>query len=222
MARKSATTLESECRPAELALLRETLTSHRLTDRHLEIGTAAGGTLKELMLAYADPTTRPEFVVIDPMTYFADQKEKVRTNLQSAGIDPDTVTFLEGTTQDFLKQERASGKRFDFIFVDGDHRAAPVMADIQWADMLNTGGFICFHDRSAKFPGVAWSIAHFLHANPNFQETACANSLVVVQKTAEGKAPVVTKRDLIAARLTQDKLRLKRSLRKRLPFLQSS
>ncbi|MEM9319604.1 MAG: class I SAM-dependent methyltransferase [Pseudomonadota bacterium] len=219
MARMSATTLQSECHGDEVALLRRILVGHDLPGRHLEIGTAAGGTLKELMLTYPDAATRPDFVVIDPMTYFDDQLSKVRHNLAASGIDPDAVTFWTGTSEDFLAAERRSGGVFDFIFVDGDHRAAPVMVDMQWADMLRDGGFICFHDRSESFPGVGWSIAHFLRQNPNFHEFDSARTLVVLRKTGEGRRPVVTRADLKAARLEQHRLRLRRSLRKRLPFL---
>lgn len=219
MERASATTLESECHPEELELLRRTLGAHDLPGRHLEIGTAAGGTLKELMLAYPDAATRPNFVVIDPMTYFKDQPAKVRHNLKTAGIDPDTVTFWTGTSEDFLETERRAGGTFDFIFVDGDHKALPVMIDIQWADMLREGGFICFHDRRTKFPGVGWAIARFLQRNPNFREVACARSLVVLRKTGVQSGPVVLEADLKAARTAQTRLRLMRSLRKRLPFL---
>lgn len=219
MERSSATTLQSECHPEELELLRRTLGAHDLKGRHLEIGTAAGGTLKELMLAYPDTATRPDFFVVDPMTYFKDQPAKVRQNLKSAGIDPDTVTFWIGTTEDFLETERRAGRVFDFIFVDGDHKAVPVMIDIQWADMLREGGFICFHDRRAKFPGVGWAIARFLKRNPNFREVAAARSLVVVQKTDAQTGPVISEADIKAARRAEPRLRLMRSLRKRLPFL---
>lgn len=219
MERPSATTLQSECHPEELELLRRTLGEHNLKGRHLEIGTAAGGTLKELMLTYPDAATRPDFVVIDPMTYFKDQPRKVRQNLENAGIDPDTVTFWTGTSEDFLETERRAGGAFDFIFVDGVHKALPVMIDIQWADMLCEGGFICFHDRRAKFPGVGWAIARFLRRNKNFREVAAARSLVVVQKTGAQTGPVVSEADLEAAHRAEPRLRLMRSLRKRLPFL---
>lgn len=219
MERLSAKTLQSECHPEELDLLRSTLGEHDLKGRHLEIGTAAGGTLKELMLAYPDEAIRPDFVVIDPMTYFNDQPAKIRKNLQNAGIDPDTVSFWIGTSEDFLEAERRAGGMFDFIFVDGNHKAVPVMIDIQWADMLREGGFICFHDRRAKFPGVGWAIARFLERNPNFREVAAVRSLVVVRKTGAQTGPVVSEADLKAARRAEPRLRLMRSLRKRLPIL---
>ncbi|MBO6603043.1 MAG: class I SAM-dependent methyltransferase [Roseicyclus sp.] len=69
-------------------------------------------------------------------------------------MDPETVTFWEGTTHTYLKAARHDGIRFDFVFIDGDHRHYPVLVDLQWADLINPGGFICLHDRFEKFPGV--------------------------------------------------------------------
>src|ERR1700687_1759576 len=90
--RASAITLEPEIPKNELARLVALLHAERLKGAHLEIGTAAGGTLRELMRAYPDET-RPRFVVVDPMTYFPDQLAKVRRNLKDAGLDPERVDF---------------------------------------------------------------------------------------------------------------------------------
>jgi len=215
MARASATTLESECHPEELDLLRRILSDHDLTATHLEIGTAAGGTLKEIMGVYAEAESRPAFAVIDPMTYFKDQQEKVRQNLNDAGIDPDTVAFWVGTTEDFLARERSAGTAFDFIFVDGEHQAHAVMVDMQWADLLRTGGFICFHDNSTSFPGVGWAIDRFLRKNTNFEAVEQAKTLAVLRKTADGSGPCVTAADLVTARVVKGLQRFRKSMRKR-------
>ena len=90
--RASAVTWASEISDSELARLTALLKSERLSGPHLEIGTAAGGTLKEMMRCYPD-SRRPKFVVVDPMTYFDDQLRIVRDNLSSAGLAPDDVEF---------------------------------------------------------------------------------------------------------------------------------
>lgn len=219
MPRISATTLESECTPGERALLHRVLTEHELTDRHLEIGTAAAGTLKEMINSYGPDRQRPAFYVIDPLTYFENQFEKITENLKSAGIDPDSVTFWKGTTQDFLPRERANGTTFDFIFIDGDHRHYPVMIDLQWADMVRPGGFIALHDYDNSFPGVIWSVEYFLQKNPQFSVFDKAEKLIVLQKNAEQTGPGVTGSDLRGAKIAQLKFKYARSLRKRLKFL---
>jgi hypothetical protein len=84
--------LAAEVSERELAARKALLKTRGLKGPHLEIGTAAGGTLKELMRCYAD-AERPRFVVVDPMRYFPDQPAIVRKNLASAGLDPKQVDF---------------------------------------------------------------------------------------------------------------------------------
>jgi hypothetical protein len=215
MPRASATTLESECTLAERAALTAVLRDKGYTGAHLEVGTAAGGTLKELMGVY-DADSRPPFFVVDPMTYFDDQLAKVKTNLTGAGIDPETVTFWIGTTEDHLPLARAAGQRFDFIFLDGDHRHYPTTVDLGWADLVTPGGTICLHDRTEKFPGVGWSIDHFLDRNPAYRFVSQTDSLVILEKTAEATRQAVTTADLWAASWAQRKFKTARSIRRRL------
>jgi SAM-dependent methyltransferase len=215
--RQSSIDLSSECSEAERALIRRILGTGKLSDRHLEIGTAAGGTLKEMIGVYGDQASCPQFVVIDPFTYYDNQLEKVRTNLASAGIDPDSVAFWTGTTQDFIDRERKAGGTFDFIFIDGDHRHYPVMIDLQWADQLRPGGVICLHDRSEKFPGVGWAIDRFLARNPDMRFVEQAETLVALEKTGPGRPRGVTSADLRAAWAAQLARKWKRSIAKRLP-----
>lgn len=214
--RASAVTLESECSLAERALLCRILQGSGFSGKHIEIGTAAGGTLKELINSYPDKEERPAFCVIDPLTYYDDQFEKITWNLVSAGIDPDSVSFWKGTTADFLKRERVDGTSFDFIFIDGDHRHVPVMIDLQWADLVRPGGVIALHDHSDKFPGVIWSVAHFLKRNPNFSLVEKVDTLILLRKDAASSVRAVTGASIFAARLAQYLFKFKRSLRKRL------
>ena len=52
----------------------------------LEIGTAAGGTLKEIQTVDSVNLTA-KFFVLDPFTYFPNQLEKVHQNLSNSKID---------------------------------------------------------------------------------------------------------------------------------------
>ena len=47
----------------------ELIRDRQLTGQHLEVGTAAGGTLCAMMQCFAEQS-RPPFVVVDRMTYF--------------------------------------------------------------------------------------------------------------------------------------------------------
>ncbi|OYW22698.1 MAG: hypothetical protein B7Z55_04335, partial [Planctomycetales bacterium 12-60-4] len=78
--RACATTLAAEMTPAEHELLLATLRGLGGHGLHLEIGTAAGGTLCAMLGAFSD-ASRPPFVVVDPMRYFPQQLDLVRKNL---------------------------------------------------------------------------------------------------------------------------------------------
>ncbi len=73
-------TLNSGLSKAELQALSELLTSSNLFGAHLRIGTAAGGTLAEMMKCYAHPN-RPAFYSVDLMKYFPGQKETIEKNI---------------------------------------------------------------------------------------------------------------------------------------------
>src|ERR1700674_1066516 len=119
--RASFTTLAPEISGNELARLVALLRAERFRGAHLEIGTAAGGTLRELMRSYPDET-RPRFVVVDPMTYFPDQFAKVRRNLGDAGLDPGCVDFRVAKSWPAPRRATPTGGTFSFIFVDGAHK----------------------------------------------------------------------------------------------------
>jgi predicted O-methyltransferase YrrM len=166
--RASATTLEPEISGADLAAMVRALHAAPLRGSHLEIGTAAGGTLRELMLAYP-AEHRPQFVVVDPMTYFPEQLSIVRRNLASAGIDPIGVEFRISKSWPALQKALQSGERYSFIFIDASHKAHRVMQDICWARLLEPGGLLCFHDYAPRFPGVVFAVGRLLSANENYE-----------------------------------------------------
>lgn len=213
--RKSATTLESELHPAELECLRDLLARHPRPGRHLEIGTAAGGTLKALMLCHP-PETRPAFSVVDPMTYFPNQLDLVRTNLRSAGLDPDAVDFRIGTSAEHLRAALAGGDTFSFVFIDGNHKARHVVEDLTWCRMLDVGGHVCLHDYQPAFPGVVWATDLFLKRYPNYRVVHHVESLIVLRKEAPSASPEVRRADLVEGAARSFVHGLARSVAKRL------
>jgi predicted O-methyltransferase YrrM len=212
--RQSAITLESETTPAERRAVIATLSSAALSGPHLEIGTAAGGTLKELMRIYPDDA-RPRFVVVDPFTYYADQRGIVERNLRESGLDPASVDFRQGYSWPLLVPALAARERFSFIFIDGNHGAEHVMQDLAWTRLLEPGGLVALHDHNDKFPGVVWATGRFLRKHPNYEKIAHADSLVILRKNAASPVPEVPEFDLRLARWMVAPLRWRRSLRKR-------
>jgi len=187
--RASSTTLAPEISGNELARLVALLRAERFRGAHLEIGTAAGGTLRELMRAYPDET-RPRFVVVDPMTYFPDQFAKVRRNLGDAGLDPGCVDFRVAKSWPALGRATRAGETFSFIFVDGAHKLRYVTEDLGWAGLLEPGGVVCFHDYGPAERGVMMAVDRFLARHPNYAAVDRVERLLIVRKLAAGRGEV--------------------------------
>ena len=213
--RQSGIDLSSECSVLERACIAEAIKSLSTGGNFLEVGTAAGGTLKEIIQTADNEKLVAMFYVLDPFTYYPDQLQKVHKNLSNSDIDPCRVQFWQGTTDSHLPIAYEKGLSFKFIFIDGDHKAYPVMNDLRWMELLEVGGVACFHDYCDKFPGVAWSLEHFLSRNDQFSTILKAETLRVIQRNGENIVPV-NKVDLLKSKLMQVFLRLRRSIKKRL------
>ena len=79
--RECATELGPEITERELNSLLDALEVAQLSDTHLEIGTAAGGTLCRLIQFYKEKGAGPAFMVVDPMQYFNNQFAIIRKNM---------------------------------------------------------------------------------------------------------------------------------------------
>ena len=197
--RESATTLAPEIDAAELAMLLSHLRANRLSGLHLEIGTAAGGTLKEMMLCYL-PGQRPRFVVVDPMTYFPNQLSIVQQNLSSAGIDPAEIDFrVTRSWPAFLNAQRAN-ETYSFMFIDAGHKIHHVTDDLAWTRLLQSGGLVCLHNYEPRFKGVVAAVDRFLHQHRNYDLIARENRLVVIRKTSLSDTQEISRWDRIYAR----------------------
>jgi SAM-dependent methyltransferase len=165
----------------ETRFLLNLIIAQRLPGTYLEIGTAAGGTLCQMMLCFSTHN-RPKFVVVDPMRYFPRQLEIIQRNLQSHFLDPLQVEFrVMASSQAFtLAAER--GERFDLILIDGDHNIESVMLDLRWTELLNDRGIVCIHDYAPRFIGVKFAVNRFLRRNPAFTVLGRQGSLLAVRK----------------------------------------
>lgn len=214
--RQSGIDLSSECDPDEIEALKQAITMAPPNGDALELGTAAGGTLKELIKFSKSLEKNYRFHVIDPMTYYPDQLGKVKRNLKSAEINPDEVDFFVGTSDGFLKSSYFQDLSLSFVFIDGDHRAYPVMKDLRILRNLTEGGIACFHDYKAQFPGVIWSFDYFLKKNPNYQYISKQNSLFTIKKIKSNDNAEVEMPDLIRSKIFQYHNKYKRSIIKRI------
>jgi len=206
--------MKPEMAPDEVELLCTLLAKDPGRGGHVEIGTAAGGTLCAMLGAFS-PEACPPFVVVDPMTYFPDQLEVVKANLREHGLDPSQVDFRVGTSDDAFARAEAEGERFDFILIDAAHKIRYVMQDLRWARLLNSGGLLCLHDYCDAHKGVMWPVDRFLRRNPHFIREQCVNRLLALRRKSD--APVrVTCWDQCWASALSLPLQWGGSLRKRL------
>jgi hypothetical protein len=207
--RRCATTLEAEMTPDEHAFLLNLLQTHAFSGRHLEIGTAAGGTLCAMLGAFGQ-SARPPFSVVDPMRYFPEQLDVVRRNLREHGFDPDGVDFRVGTSDELFPQASQRGDRFDFLLIDGCHKIQSVTIDLKWTRLLNAGGLACFHDYTPRHRGVWLAVNRFLSRNANYEVAGQAGTLLAVRKLAPSSRPEIDAADEWYARAWYLPLQLER------------
>ena len=173
--------ITSEMTQPELDALRSILCTRQRPGRHLEIGTATGGTLCEMMSA---ATHRPEFVLIGMMDCFANQREIVVQNLASQGLPLDQVEFREMPSWDAFQHSHGAHESFDFVLIDGRRKFRYVMQDLHWAALLNPNGILALHDYTPRQRSVKWAADYFLANNRNYHRIALADSLLILEKTA--------------------------------------
>lgn len=213
--RPSATTLQPEMSDEELSALRQWLTSSDLRGRHLEVGTAAGGTLCFMLGCYASGQ-RPAFSVVDTMAYFPNQFDIVRENLARHGLSAEAVDFRVARSGEAFERAAAAGERFGFMLVDASHKIRHVMADLRWLRLLEVGGLACFHDYGTIFKGVTWPLDRVLRNYPHFTRVGQAGSLLAVRRERESDRREVSAVDRLWALAWSPYLQWERSLRKRL------
>lgn len=212
--RPCAETGQSEMTHCELALLVDVMRSSDLRGAHLEVGTAAGGTLWRMMRCY-DDQDGPQFVVVDPMTYFPGQLEKVRENLSKHGVDPDEVEFRLMLSEEAVELAESREETYDFIFIDGSHKIRRVVEDLRWLERLNVGGVVAFHDYTPRLRGVKLAIDHFLKSHPEFVVIGKAETLLILKKQEAMSRQAVSSLDRMRAFLWAPLLQLELSLRKK-------
>ena len=199
--------------PAELAALMQIISERGLPGKHLEIGTAAGGTLCKMLVAAKH---HPPFVVVDTMKYFPNQHETVLENLRKNGLPINQVDIRAMTSIEACKQAHKAGETFDFVLIDGIHKFLYVMQDLRWAQSLNVSGILVLHDYSANFPGVQWAADYFLSRNPNYRKVKLADSLLVLEKSGDDPVSGVVIMPAFFAQLIHFYLQAMSSIKKRM------
>jgi predicted O-methyltransferase YrrM len=213
--RSCALSLRPEMSDEELLALQNHLQSESLHGNHLEVGTAAGGTLCHLMKQYSEDK-RPAFYVVDTMEYFPQQQEIVRRNLSQNGLSHNSVHFFVMNSRAAQRECEKQELFFDFILIDASHKIRDVMDDLRWLRFLNLGGIACFHDYSTRFKGVVWPIDRFLKKNDHYKKVELAGSLLFLRKLSHVTKSEVNLVDFAWSRILAPVLVADRFIRKRI------
>ncbi len=137
----------------------------------LEIGTHIGASTSHLCLAIKD-TGYPKLKTLD-VENFSDKLKRPWINYNAKYSPKEIVTridcshfvtFVVANSFDFMKNCQ---EKFDFIFLDGDHRASSVYYEAHLASrLLNKNGMILLHDYFPKnkplWPNIRISPGPFL------------------------------------------------------------
>lgn len=215
--RKCASTLESEMSTNETDSLIEALARSEFTGTHLEIGTAAGGTLCKIVKHYLMRSSKvPKFLVIDSFKYFPDQFELVKRNLKQNGIDESLISFHKANSYDVFNESDTNGLELDFILIDANHKLKYVIADLRFTRFLRSGGILCVHDYSLKHRGVYIACNHFMKKYENYSLISKVGSLLILKKERESKSLEISLFTLLMANVLNIFLQFRNSIQKRL------
>lgn len=151
--------------PSEGEAIRKWVIAESATST-IEIGLAFGFSalhICEGLLLIGD--SRAKHVVLDPFQSTAYHNRGLEI-LERAGVMP-LVEFHSEKSQHALPRFLQEGRRFDFAFVDGNHRFDAVFVDLSYlGQLLGKGGIIFLDD--FDLPGVQRAVAFFLK-NPGWR-----------------------------------------------------
>ncbi|MET9098026.1 MULTISPECIES: class I SAM-dependent methyltransferase [Streptomyces] len=140
-------------------------------DDLLEIGTLYGMFGASLIRMMEKAGRDPRLTIVDPLagtqlqpgtTMGADasgtpvREAAVRTNLSLVGPAGTATRIRQGFSEDPEVRARVSDRSYGVVVVDGDHSAAGVAADLEWAETLVApGGIVVLDDFGhPKWPGI--------------------------------------------------------------------
>jgi predicted O-methyltransferase YrrM len=161
-------------RPVEGEFMHRWVKDHGLT-RTLEVGLAFGASACCIMSAHQDSHT-----CIDPF-----QKEHYGdlglTNIASLGFQ-DRVDFHSAPSHEVLPQLLAEKQKYEFAFIDGNHRYDGIFLDFYYIDLLlQDQGYVLFHDAWMRGTQL---VASFIRRNrKDYQRLRCpVRNMILFQK----------------------------------------
>ena len=217
MSRESAITLKSEMTDAEVYSIKNAIKDSKLTGLHIEIGTAAGGTLCEILKCYQNElkVVPPQFIIIDPLNYFDDQYEKICLNLKNNGLSQNNITFEKNKSSIAFRNLSAHAGEIDFILIDGNHKINHFVGDLRFSRYLKAGGLLLIHDYSNGFKGIHSATNNFLNRYTNYEVVSHVDCLIILRKESISNSIEISPLTLLSAHFRNLMDQVLNSLRKR-------
>ena len=217
MSRESAITLKSEMTDAEVYSIKNAIKDSKLTGLHIEIGTAAGGTMCEILKCYQNElkVVSPQFIIIDPLTYFDDQYEKICLNLKNNGLSQNNITFEKSKSSVAFRNLSAHAGEIDFILIDGNHKVNHFVGDLRFSRYLKAGGLLLIHDYSKGFKGIHSATNDFLSRYTNYEVLSHVDCLLILRKKSISNSLEISPLNLLSAYFCNLLDQVLNSLRKR-------
>ena len=217
MSRESAITLKSEMTDAEVYSIKNAIKDSKLTGLHIEIGTAAGGTMCEILKCYQNElkVVSPQFIIIDPLTYFDDQYEKICLNLKNNGLSQNNITFEKSKSSVAFRNLSAHAGEIDFILIDGNHKVNHFVGDLRFSRYLKAGGLLLIHDYSKGFKGIHSATNDFLNRYTNYEVLSHVDCLLILRKKSISNSLEISPLNLLFAHFCNLLDQVLNSLRKR-------
>jgi predicted O-methyltransferase YrrM len=128
----------SAIKPNEAQFIHDFILTQNIK-RTLEIGFAYARSASHIIQA-----TKDKHITIDP---FQENYHNLGLkNIEILGFN-DYLDFRNDFSHNVLPKLVSEGKKFDFIFIDGDHKYDGIFIDYYYSDLLlDTNGYILFHD----------------------------------------------------------------------------
>jgi len=154
---------------------------HFLTEKKLsktlETGFAYAKSASHIMAA-----TRSRHIAIDP---FQEKYQNLgKENIKALGLDH-FLELHEDYSHHVLPKLVDRKEKFDFIFIDGDHKFDGIFMDFYFADLLlEKGGYILLHDTWMRSTQLVISFIKKNRKDYLYQKTPCRN-FALFQKISE-------------------------------------
>ncbi len=182
MVRKCSYTLESEMTGEEVNEILRCIGKYKPNGLHIEIGTAAGGTICSILKYYKFVLNfnQPKFIVVDPLSYFENQYEVICQNFKNNQLTLENVFFEKKTSNQAFRSLKIT--EIAFLLIDGNHKLKNIVKDLRYTRFLNRNGLLIIHDYCISFPGVKIAMDTFIKRYSNYEVVSNVNTLLVLRK----------------------------------------